>query len=71
MLDGPIERIQQIQYRQKDVTLASLPTPRSGLVLEVEAQDGTTTLLELSKTEDYALPQGSLGSGTESERRSS
>ena len=35
------------------------PTKDGGAVLEVEAQDGTTTVLELSNPEAYALPQPS------------
>ena len=31
-------------------------TGRTGAVLEVEAQDGTRTVLELTRPEDYALP---------------
>jgi hypothetical protein len=31
-------------------------TDRTGAVLEVEAQDGTRTVLELTRPEDYALP---------------
>src|SRR5437879_6150411 len=34
------------------------PTGKSGSVLEVEARDGTRTLLELTRPEDYALPPG-------------
>jgi uncharacterized protein DUF5335 len=36
-----------------------LPTNGGGPVLEVEARDGTTTLLELTSPEAYALPPGS------------
>ena len=32
------------------------PTPSAGAVVEVEAQNGTKTLLELTRPEDYALP---------------
>jgi len=32
------------------------PDGQKGTVLEVEAKDGTRTLLELSRPEDYALP---------------
>jgi hypothetical protein len=32
------------------------PTKSAGAVVEVEAQDGTKTLLELTRPEDYALP---------------
>ena len=34
------------------------PSGRAGAALEVEAQDGTKTLLELSRPEEYALPPG-------------
>jgi hypothetical protein len=33
-----------------------LPTATSGAAMEIEAHDGTKTLLELSRPEDYALP---------------
>lgn len=32
------------------------PTTSAGAVVEVEAQNGTKTLLELTRPEDYALP---------------
>jgi hypothetical protein len=32
------------------------PTKTAGAVVEVETQDGTKTLLELTRPEDYALP---------------
>jgi hypothetical protein len=32
------------------------PTTSAGAVMEVEAQNGTKTLLELTRPEDYALP---------------
>jgi hypothetical protein len=34
------------------------PTGDTGPVLEIEAEDGTRTVLELSKPEAYALPPG-------------
>ena len=34
------------------------PFGRTGAALEVEARDGTRTVLELSRPEDYALPPG-------------
>jgi len=34
------------------------PTGDAGPVLEIEAEDGTRTVLELSKPEAYALPPG-------------
>jgi hypothetical protein len=34
------------------------PTGRMGAAVLIEAQDGTKTLLELSRPEDYALPPG-------------
>ena len=33
-----------------------LPTGRRGAALEVDSEDGTRTLLELSRPEEYALP---------------
>jgi hypothetical protein len=34
------------------------PAGRTGAAVLIEAQDGTKTLLELSRPEDYALPPG-------------
>ena len=34
------------------------PSGRSGAVVEIEAEDQTRTLLELTRREDYALPPG-------------
>jgi hypothetical protein len=35
------------------------PAPGAGATLEIEAQDGTRTVLTLSRPEEYALPPGS------------
>jgi Family of unknown function (DUF5335) len=41
------------------VIRALAPAGDTGAILEVEAQDGTKTILELTRPEDYALPPGS------------